>query len=51
MEGDPSRGPPSSSLSSMEAIAQDVQILSEKTLRDIAKGPLVKFILTCNDEG
>lgn len=28
---------------SMEDIAQEVQLLSEKTLRDIAKGPLVKF--------
>ncbi|KAK4940418.1 hypothetical protein LTR66_014913 [Elasticomyces elasticus] len=29
----------------MEDIAQEVQLLSEKTLRDIAKGPLVKFTL------
>lgn len=33
----------------MDDLAQSVQLLSEKTLRDIAKGPLVKFILTCQD--
>ncbi|KAJ5773802.1 Armadillo-like helical [Penicillium paradoxum] len=33
----------------MEELAQSVQLLSEKTLRDIAKGPLVKFTLTCQD--
>ncbi|KAJ5701019.1 hypothetical protein N7493_012065 [Penicillium malachiteum] len=37
--------------SSMEAIAQNIQILSEKTLRDIAKGQLVKFTRTCDDQG
>lgn len=31
--------------STMEDIAQEVQLLSEQTLRDIAKGPLVKFTL------
>ncbi|CAG7982284.1 unnamed protein product [Penicillium olsonii] len=34
---------------SMEDIAQKVQLLSEKTLRDIAKGPLVKFTLANQD--
>ncbi|KAJ5499360.1 Armadillo-like helical [Penicillium expansum] len=33
----------------MEDLAQKVQLLSEKSLRDIAKGPLVKFTLTCQD--
>ncbi|KAJ5960846.1 Armadillo-like helical [Penicillium vulpinum] len=33
----------------MEDLAQKVQLFSEKTLRDIAKGPLVKFTLTCQD--
>ncbi|KAJ6063335.1 uncharacterized protein N7446_007455 [Penicillium canescens] len=33
----------------MEAIGQKVQFLSEKTLREIAKGPLVKFALTCQE--
>lgn len=33
----------------MEDIAQEVQLLSEKTLRDIAKGPLVKFTLANQD--
>ncbi|KAJ5720693.1 uncharacterized protein N7483_008627 [Penicillium malachiteum] len=35
----------------MEAIAQNIQILSEKTLRDIAKGQLVKFTRTCDEQG
>ncbi|KAJ5452628.1 Armadillo-like helical [Penicillium cf. griseofulvum] len=33
----------------MEDLAQQVQLFSEKTLRDIAKGPLVKFTLTCQE--
>ncbi|KAJ5742420.1 uncharacterized protein N7511_011439 [Penicillium nucicola] len=33
----------------MDAIAQNAQFLSEKTLREIAKGPLVKFTLTCQE--
>jgi hypothetical protein len=33
----------------MEDIAQEVQLLSEKTLQDIVKGPLVKFTLTSQD--
>ncbi|KAJ6138874.1 Armadillo-like helical [Penicillium samsonianum] len=33
----------------MEDLAQKVQLYSEKTLRDIAKGPLVKFTLTCQE--
>ncbi|QQK40766.1 Armadillo-like helical [Penicillium digitatum] len=33
----------------MEDLSQKVQLFSEKTLRDIAKGPLVKFTLTCQD--
>ncbi|CAG8398747.1 unnamed protein product [Penicillium salamii] len=33
----------------MEDIAHEVQLLSEKTLRDIAKGPLVKFTLANQD--
>lgn len=33
----------------MEEIAQSIQILPEKTLRVIAKGPLVKFTLFCDD--
>ncbi|KAJ5777592.1 hypothetical protein N7520_000838 [Penicillium odoratum] len=33
----------------MEVVAQNIEILSEKTLRDIAKGPLIKFTLTCDD--
>ncbi|CAI7573376.1 unnamed protein product [Penicillium palitans] len=33
----------------MEDLAQNVQLFSEKTLRDIAKGPLVKFTRTCQD--
>ena len=33
----------------MEDIAQKVQLLSEKTLQNIAKGPLVKFTLASQD--
>ncbi|KAJ5550352.1 Armadillo-like helical [Penicillium sp. DV-2018c] len=33
----------------MEDLAQGIQLLSEKTLREIAKGPLVKFTLTCQE--
>lgn len=34
---------------SMEEITQTVQFLSEKTLQDIAKGPLVKFTVSTDD--
>ncbi|KAJ5943687.1 hypothetical protein N7516_003855 [Penicillium verrucosum] len=33
----------------MEDLVQKVQLFSEKTLRDIAKGTLVKFTRTCQD--
>jgi hypothetical protein len=33
----------------MEEIAQNVQFLSEKTLEEIAKGPLVKFTVSTDD--
>lgn len=33
----------------MEELTQGIQLFSEKTLRDIAKGPLVKFTLTCQE--
>ncbi|KAL2863435.1 THADA/TRM732 family protein [Aspergillus lucknowensis] len=33
----------------MEQISQDIQSLPEETLERIAKGPLVKFIHSCND--
>ncbi|KAL3471955.1 putative death-receptor fusion protein-domain-containing protein [Aspergillus californicus] len=33
----------------MELISQNIQILPEETLDIIAKGPLVKFTLTCDD--
>lgn len=33
----------------MEEIAQNIQILPEKTLQDIAKGPLVKFTQSCDN--
>ncbi len=33
----------------MEQISQNIQILPEATLDKIAKGPLVKFTLTCDD--
>jgi hypothetical protein len=40
---------PQGASTDMEAIGQKVQFLSEKTLREIAKGPLVKFALTCQE--
>lgn len=33
----------------MEEIAQNIHFLPEKILREIAKGPLVKFTLSCED--
>lgn len=33
----------------MEEIAQNIQFLPDTTLREIAKGPLVKFALSCPD--
>lgn len=34
----------------MEDVSQHVAVLSEKTLRQIAKGPLAKFTLSCQDD-
>lgn len=34
----------------MEAIAQNIQVLPETTLKEIAKGPLMHFTLTCRDD-
>lgn len=34
----------------MEAVSQHVEVLSENTLRTIAKGPLAKFTLNCQDD-
>ena len=35
----------------MENISQDnIQILSEETLRAIAKGPLARFVASCEDD-
>lgn len=50
MDRHSSQGVQVPSTASMEAIAQNIEILSEKTLRDIAKGPLIKFTLTCDDQ-
>ncbi|BAE58712.1 unnamed protein product [Aspergillus oryzae RIB40] len=33
----------------MEAISQDIQLLPEATLKEISKGLLVKFVLSCED--
>lgn len=49
MSSEPSRSAPSTGQVDMEEIAQNVQILPEKTLRDIAKGPLVSFTLSCDE--
>lgn len=34
----------------LESISQHVAVLSEKTLRQLAKGPLAKFTLSCQDD-
>jgi hypothetical protein len=51
MDSDTSRGAPGAPTASMEGITQNVQFLSEKTLQDIAKGPLVKFTVSNDDSG
>ncbi|KAE8356377.1 putative death-receptor fusion protein-domain-containing protein [Aspergillus coremiiformis] len=33
----------------METISQDIQLVSEATLKEISKGPLVNFVLSCED--
>lgn len=33
----------------LDTISQQVQILPEETLKEIAKGPLAKFIASCED--
>lgn len=33
----------------MQDIVQNTQIVPEKTLQDISKGPLVQFTLKCDD--
>ena len=33
----------------MEAISQDIQLLPEATLKEISKGLLVNYILSCED--
>lgn len=49
MDSDTSRNTQGVHSASMEEIAQNVQFLSEKTLQEIAKGPLVKFTLSTDD--
>lgn len=49
MTSDTSRGALSVVQVDMEKLAQGIQILPEKTLREIAKGPLVKFTLSSDD--
>lgn len=50
MNGDSFRGAQSAVPVDMEEIAQNIQILPEKTLREIAKGPLVSLTLDCTDD-
>lgn len=33
----------------LEKISRDVQVLSEETLKQLRKGPLVKFAAGCHD--
>lgn len=49
MAADVSNQAQCATLVDMEEIALKVQSLPEKTLRAIAKGPLVKFTLACQD--
>ena len=49
IDGDKSYSAQEALLATMEEISQNIQILPEKTLRDIAKGPLVQFALTSTE--
>lgn len=49
MSSEPSRSAPSAIRPDIQEISQNIQILPEKTLQEIAKGPLVKFTLSCDD--
>lgn len=49
MTSDTSRGALGAVQVDMDKLAQSIQVLPEKTLREIAKGPLVKFTLSCDD--
>ena len=51
MEGNLSQSTQGARPMDMEEIAQSVQILPEKTLNTIAKGPLVKLTLNSTDIG
>jgi hypothetical protein len=49
MDSDTSRNAQGAHSANMEEIAQNVQFLSEKTLEEIAKGPLVKFTVSTDE--
>jgi hypothetical protein len=49
MDSNSSHSTGSAPPTNMEEIAQRVQMLPEKTLNAIAKGPLVKLTLNCTD--
>ncbi|KAJ5123735.1 hypothetical protein N7448_009832 [Penicillium atrosanguineum] len=49
MHSETSHGAQDAPSATMEEITQTVQFLSEKTLQDIAKGPLVKFTVSSDD--
>lgn len=49
MDSDTSCIPQGALSASMEEITQNAQFLSEKTLQEIAKGPLVKFTVSNDD--
>ncbi|KAE8415009.1 putative death-receptor fusion protein-domain-containing protein [Aspergillus pseudocaelatus] len=44
-----SSGPGDAGYQKMEAISQDIQLLPEATLKEISKGLLVNYILSCED--
>lgn len=49
MNVDSSNGAPCTVSVGMDEIAQKVHLVPQKTLQDIARGPLVQYALTCED--
>lgn len=49
MDTEVTRGAACTTITNLDDVAQNVQLLSEKILQDIAKGQLVKLALNCDD--
>lgn len=49
MDVELSRGAQRPAATNIDMIAQNVQLLSEKVLQDLAKGQLVKLAVSCED--